>query len=227
MRVKKILIVEDEKDLVQLLKYNLENDGYKTFLAHDGEEGLSLFKKENPDLILLDIMLPKLNGWDFLKAIRRTSSIPIMMLTARKDEVDRVLGLEMGADDYVTKPFSVREVLARIKIILRRGLPEKNEEAVFRAGDLKVDLDRYEVFVKNKVINLGAKEFSFLKCLIQARGKALSREQLLEQVWGYDQSIDLDTRTIDQHVARLRDKLKSEAKRILTVKNVGYRLKSD
>ncbi len=229
MPSEKILVVEDDKDISRLLKYNLDKEGYRTFAALDGELGLTLFRKERPDLVLLDVMVPKLDGFGFLKAIRHESKTPVLMLTARKDEVDRVLGLELGADDYVTKPFSVREVLARVKAILRRTGDQSQSPAVsvLRVGELEVDVERYETRVKGRAVTLTSKEFEFLKCLIQAGGRAMSRDQLLEKIWGYDRSMEIDTRTIDQHIARLREKLGSESGRIVTVKNVGYRLKLD
>ncbi|MDE2141396.1 MAG: response regulator transcription factor [Elusimicrobia bacterium] len=225
----KILVVEDDKDLSRLLKYNLDKEGYRVLAALDGETGLGLFRKERPDMVLLDVMVPKLDGFGFLKAVRQDSKTPILMLTARKDEVDRVLGLELGADDYVTKPFSVREVLARVKAILRRvgDRGQAPTVSVLRVGELEVDVERYETRVKGKDVTLTSKEFEFLKCLLQAGGRAMSRDQLLEKIWGYDRSMEIDTRTIDQHIARLREKLGSEAGRIVTVKNVGYRLKLD
>jgi DNA-binding response OmpR family regulator len=225
----KILVVEDEKELSRLLKYNLEKDGFRVFAALDGEAGLALFRKERPDLVLLDVMVPKLDGYGFLKIVRGESKTPVMMLTARKDEVDRVLGLELGADDYVTKPFSVREVLARVKAILRRVGDRGQSPAVsvLRVGEIEMDVERYETKVKGKLLVLTTKEFEFLKCLLQAGGRALSRDALLEKIWGYDRSMEIDTRTIDQHIARLREKLGAEGSRILTVKNVGYRVKLD
>ena len=227
MPKEKILIVEDEKNLAKVLRYNLEKEGYRVSACHDGEAGLAAFRKEKPDLVILDLMLPKLDGYEFCKIVRQDSATPILMLTARKEEVDRVLGLEMGADDYVTKPFSVRELLARIKSILRRTSPQEAPRGTLKAGSLELDVERYECRVAGKPVALRSKEFDFLKCLFLARGKALSRDELLEKVWGYDRSLDLDTRTIDQHIARLRDKLGGEAGRIITVKNVGYRLKTD
>lgn len=222
----KILIVEDEKALVKVLRYNLEKEGYRVFAAHDGEAGLAAFKECRPDLVILDVMLPKLDGFEFCKTVRRSSRTPILMLTARKDEVDRVLGLELGADDYVSKPFSVREVLARVKAILRRT-EERPAPLTARAGGLEVDLERYETKVDGKAVALSHKEFEFLKCLLQADGRALTRDDLLEKVWGYDRSLEIDTNTVDQHIARLRAKLGAEAGRIVTVKNVGYRLRMD
>ena len=223
----KILIVEDEKDLARLLKYNLEKELYRVVAAHDGEAGLAAFRKEKPDLIILDILLPKLDGFEFCKAVRQESRVPILMLTAKSEEFDRVLGLELGADDYMTKPYSVRELLARIKAILRRVAAPEEEKRFVRAGGLEVDLDRYVTMVEGQTVALSSKEFEFLKCLIAAKGRVLTRDQLLERVWGYDQSLQIDTRTVDQHIARLREKLGAESKRVVTVKNVGYRIKLD
>jgi DNA-binding response OmpR family regulator len=229
MANEKILVIEDDKDLSRLLKYNFDKEGYRVFVALDGETGLALFRKERPDLVMLDLMIPKLDGFGFLKAIRADSKTPVMILTARKEEVDRILGLELGADDYVTKPFSVREVLARVKAILRRvgDQTQSPTVSVLRAGELEIDVERYETRVKGQPVLLTSKEFEFLKYLIQASGRALSRDHLLEKIWGYDRSMDIDTRTIDQHIARLREKLGPESSRIVTVKNVGYRLKLD
>lgn len=223
----RILIVEDEKDIVRLLKYNLEKEGFTPLVAHDGEIGLSMARKDQPDLILLDLMLPKLDGMQVCRAIRQNSQIPIIMLTAKKEEIDRILGLELGADDYVVKPFSVRELIARIKTILRRARATPAGASAATAGTLTVDFARYTVEIKGKPVNLSSKEFEFLKILMQADGKALTRDQLLERVWGHEPSMDIDTRTIDQHIARLRDKLGPEAHRIITVKNVGYRFNTD
>jgi len=222
----KVLIVEDEKNLVKALKYNLDKAGYRVFACPDGQAGLEAFRREKPDLVILDLMLPKLDGIEVCKAIRRESGTPVLMLTARKDEMDRVLGLEVGADDYVTKPFSVREVLARVKAILRRAADRRPGE-VLRAGGLELDLGRYEAKVEGRPLPLTPKEFEFLKCLLQADGRVLSRDQLLEKVWGYDKSMEIDTTTVDQHIFRLRAKLGPESSRVLTVKNVGYRLKTD
>ena len=225
----KLLVVEDDKNLVKLLKYNLEKEGYRAVFAADGEAGLAALRKERPDLVVLDAMLPKLDGFEFLKIARRESRVPVLMLTARKEEMDRVLGLELGADDYVTKPFGVRELMARIKALLRRAAPasESTPGGVLRAGGIELDPERYEVRIKGKTVVLTTKEFEFLKILMSAGGRALSRDQLLEKVWGYDRSMEIDTRTIDQHVARLREKLGSESGLVATVKNVGYRIKTD
>jgi DNA-binding response OmpR family regulator len=224
---KRIAVIEDDPDITRLLKYNLEKDGYKVTTASDGETGLKGVKKDKPDLVILDVMLPKMDGFEVCRLIRTESRVPVLFLTAKNEEVDRILGLEMGGDDYVTKPFSIREISARIKAILRRTSVDSSESQVVRAGTLQIDLERYEVKLKNNPITLSTKEFEFLKCLIEQKGKVLSREKLLELIWGVDRSIDIDTRTVDQHIARLRDKLGPEGARILTVKNVGYRLKLD
>lgn len=227
MAGEKILIVEDEKHLVKVLKYNLEKEGYRVVTAGDGEAGLQSCRSEKPDLLILDIMLPKLDGFEVCKAVRQEAKTPILMLTAKDTEVDKVLGLELGADDYVTKPFSVREVLARVRAILRRASGKDSVKPLIRAGKLEVDLERYETRVDGKSVSLSPKEFEFLKCLLQADGHALTRDQLLEKVWGYDKSMEIDTTTIDQHIARLRGKLGPAASLIVTVKNVGYRIKTD
>lgn len=224
--IKKILVVEDEKAIVKLLKYNLEKENFVLSIASDGEEGLSVFKKMKPDLVILDLMLPKMNGIEVCKQIRRESQTPIIMLTAKKEETDRVLGLELGADDYITKPFSIRELVARIKSLSRRMDPKSAPSAV-QVGKLSVDLEKYEVHLAGKSVELSSKEFAFLKILIEAKGKVLTRDQLLEQVWGYEKGLDIDTRTVDQHVARLRAKLGSESGRLATVKNIGYKFKAD
>jgi len=223
----KILVVEDDKDIVRLLKYNLEKEGYRVVTASDGETGLASARKERPELLILDVMIPKLDGFELLKMLRRETRAPVLMLTARKEEVDRVLGLELGADDYVTKPFGVRELLARVKALLRRAGPAEAAASLLRAGGIEMDVERYEVRVRGKDVQLTSKEFEFLKVLLQAGGRALSRDQILEKVWGYDRSMEIDTRTVDQHVARLREKLGAESARVATVKNVGYRIKPE
>ncbi len=223
--MKKILIVEDEKEIVKLLKYNLEKEGYLLVIATDGEAGFLAFKKSKPDLVILDLMLPKMDGIEVCKAVRRESQVPIIMLTAKKEETDRVLGLELGADDYITKPFSVRELMARIKSLFRR-MTSLDAPASLKVGKLEIDLEKYEVHLNGKPVELSSKEFTFLKILLEAKGKVLSRDQLLEQVWGYDKGLEIDTRTVDQHVARLRAKLGTESERLMTVKNIGYKFKA-
>ena len=225
-----ILVVEDDKSIAKILSYSLGKDGYRVVLAADGDAALSAFRAHQVDFVILDVMLPKVDGFDLCRKFRAQSQVPILMLTAKREEVDRILGLELGADDYVTKPFSVRELAARIKAIRRRRAqptPEPAAAQSFRAGKLEVDFERYETRVRGESVALTPKEFEFLKCLALADGKALSRNQLLEKVWGYDESMEIDTNTVDQHIARLRGKLGPESGRLITVKNVGYRLKPD
>ena len=219
-----ILIVEDEKDIVKMLEYNLKKEGYKVLVADDGEEAIEDANAKHPDLILLDLMLPGLDGLEVCKELkkeRKTKSIPVIMLTAKAQESDKVVGLELGADDYVTKPFSPRELIARIKAVLRRGKEDLPE--VIKIGDLGLDFSKIEVTVKDKPVELTAKEFELLKTLIQAKGRVLSRDYLLDNVWGFNHAIEIQTRTVDVHIRTLRMKLKSAAKYIITVKNYGYR----
>ncbi|MFA6028921.1 MAG: response regulator transcription factor [Elusimicrobiota bacterium] len=220
----KILVVEDEKDIVRLLRYNLEKEGYRVVACHDGESALESFRKERPDLVVLDLMLPKLDGIEVCKRLRQGSRVPILMLTAKKSEADRIVGLKIGADDYVTKPFSVGELVARVSALLRRAAPAP--AAGRRAGALDMDFERHELRVDGEPVSVTPKEFEFLKLLVEADGKVLTRDDLLERIWGYDRSMDIDTRTVDQHIARLRRKLGAEGERILTVTNVGYRFRA-
>lgn len=230
MAKEKILIVEDEKDIVKMLDYNLKKEGFKTLSAHNGEDGLDMARKENPDLILLDLMLPEMDGMDVCKAIKneaKTSHIPIIILTAKAQETDKIVGLELGADDYMTKPFSPRELIARIKAVLRRMKEKDKLPEVLRIGDLTIDFSKIMVSIKDKPIELTAKEFELLKTLIKAKGRVLSRDYLLDTIWGFDQALEIQTRTVDVHIQTLRKKIKSEAKRIVTVKNYGYRFELD
>jgi two-component system response regulator VicR len=221
----KILVVDDERSIAEILKYNLEKEGYEVLLAYDGEEALELLQKGPPDLILLDIMLPKKDGFTVCREIRvHHKEIPIIMLTARDTEVDKVLGLELGADDYVTKPFSAREVSARVKAVLRRtrstGLESKKQ---LRCGDLVVDLNAVQAFKRGCPVDLTPKEFSLLSTLIQRPGHVFNRQQLLNQVWGYDYFGD--ERTVDVTIRRLREKLElnpGKPEYILTKRGVGY-----
>jgi two-component system alkaline phosphatase synthesis response regulator PhoP len=226
----KILIVDDEKDIVKMLDYNLKKEGFRTYISYDGEDGVDLAVRELPAVIILDLMLPGMDGLEVcrtLKQEKKTAHIPIIMLTAKTQEADKVVGLELGADDYVTKPFSVRELIARVKAILRRlGDKEKVPETL-TIGDLAVDLSRIQVTVKHKTVTLTAKEYELLKTLIQAKGRVLSRDYLLDTIWGFDHAVEIQTRTVDVHIRTLRKKLKGEAKRILTVKNYGYRFDTD
>ena len=222
----KILIVEDEKDIVKMLEYNLGKEGFKTVSSRNGEDALNLINKEQPNLILLDLMLPGIDGLEVCKALKKenkTSSIPIIMLTAKSQESDKVVGLELGADDYITKPFSPRELIARIKAVLRRAKEKDKTMEAFKAGELTIDFSKITVSVKGKLTELTAKEFELLKTLIKAHGRALSRDYLLDTIWGFDNAMEIQTRTVDVHIRTLRKKLKSEARRIVTVKNYGYR----
>lgn len=226
----KILVVDDEKDIVKMLDYNLKKEGFRTVSANNGEDALDLAKKEYPDLIILDLMLPKIDGLEVCKIFKKeskTSAIPIIMLTAKTHESDKVVGLELGADDYVTKPFSPRELIARIKAVLRRVKEKDKASEVIKIGDLIVDSSKILVIVNNKPIELTSKEFELLTALIKAKGRVLSRNYLLDSIWGFDQAAEIQTRTVDVHIRSLRKKLKSEAKRIVTVKNYGYRFKVD
>ena len=225
MPKEKILLIEDEKNITELLKYNVEQEGFHFLNAGDGESGLELARRKSPDLILLDLMLPELGGLEVCKILKqntKTAQIPIIILTAKGGESDKVIGLELGADDYVTKPFSPRELVARIRAVLRRDR-EKPKDKVFKAGALHLDAAKHLVTLKGRPLELTSKEFDLLKALMEAQGRVLSRDLLLEQVWGYDDSLNIETRTIDMHIGGLRKKLKTEAPRIVTIKNVGYR----
>lgn len=222
----KILIVDDEKDIVKMLDYNLKKEGYRTISAHDGEYALDLAARQKPDLIILDLMLPGVDGLEacrILKKDKETQHIPIIMLTAKTQVSDKIVGLELGADDYITKPFSPRELLARIKAVLRRIKDKQEEGELIKAGDIELDLGKINVSISGKRIELTAKEFELLKILIQAKGRVLSRDYLLDQIWGFDNAMEIQTRTVDVHIRTLRRKLGKEAKRIVTVKNYGYR----
>lgn len=219
----KILVVDDEPDVIELLEFNLKAAGFEVATAADGEEALRRAKAIAPSLILLDVMLPEVDGMDVCKMLRRdpnTVGIPIIMLTAKAAEIDRVLGLEIGADDYVTKPFSPRELVLRVKGLLKRSHREADLERI-QIGEMIIDLPRHEVRIKGKRIDLTATEFKLLTILAQRRGRVQSREDLLRDVWEYNSVID--TRTVDTHMRRLRDKLGSAAKYLDTVRGVGYR----
>ncbi|MGM0445058.1 MAG: response regulator [Bacillota bacterium] len=223
---KKILIVEDEKNIRELIKFNIENAGFKALTAADGREALQLLSK-GIDLVVLDLMLPEVDGMEVCREMRSNEDlrqIPIIMLTAKGEEVERILGLEMGADDYMTKPFSPRELIARIKAIFRRMKEIKNisselKEETIDLGDLKLDIPRHEVYYHKKKIVLTPKEFELLKYLIVNQGHVLSRDLLLEKIWGYEYAGD--TRTVDVHIRRLRKKISSDY--IATVRGVGYK----
>lgn len=220
----KILVVDDEPDAVELIEFNLKAAGYDVVTAGDGAEALQKARRLMPQLIILDLMLPEVDGLEVCKILRRdpqTQAIPIIMVTAKAAEIDRVLGLELGADDYVTKPFSPRELVLRIKRLLREGQPAGQKPERFQFKELTVDMPRHKVTVKGKPVELTATEFKLLAVLIERRGRVQSRDQLLRDVWEYDAAID--TRTVDTHMRRLREKLGAAARYLETVRGVGYR----
>ncbi len=236
---KTILIVDDEKPIVDILVYNLQKEGYETLEANDGELAVSLALEKKPDLILLDIMLPKMDGLAVCKRIRHTLNVPILMLSAKDEEIDKILGLELGADDYVTKPFSVRELMARVKANLRKveattniveEIKEEQSETrtnIIEVGDLSLDLDKFEVRVRGQVIDLTLREFEVLKYLAKQPGQVITREVLLEKVWGYEYYGDI--RTVDVTVRRIREKIEkdtSSPKILITKRGVGYYIAS-
>lgn len=221
----KILVVDDEKNIVDIIAYNLKKEGYRVVTAANGEEAVFMAQSENPDLILLDVMMPKMDGYEACKRIREKKNTPIIMLTARAEEVDKVLGLELGADDYVTKPFGVRELMARVKANLRRTVAPAGQEGgnVLIFGKLAIDLDRYEVRRNGEPVELTLREFELLKFLAQNKTQVFTRETLLEKVWGYEYFGDV--RTVDVTVRRLREKVEDNDKKptyILTKRGVGY-----
>jgi len=224
----RVLIVEDEPDIRDLLAFHLEREGYHVTRSRTGADALRQVRARPPDLILLDLMLPELGGLDVCRRLRqdpRTASVPIVMLTARGEEVDRILGLELGADDYIVKPFSPKEVVARVRAVLRRASVRDGAAPVV-SGRLVIDPDRHTVHVNATAIELTPKEFDLLRALAEARGRVLSREFLLDRVWGYASAGEIESRTVDVHVRRLRMKLGDEGQRITTVKGVGYRLEA-
>lgn len=223
---KKILIIEDEKELINGLKLNLSLEGYDVLWSLDGEEGINKALKEAPDLILLDIMLPKKDGLEVCQELRRKNiTTPIIMLTAKSEEVDKVVGLEIGADDYITKPFSLRELLARVKAHLRRGeREEKNVPSIYRFNDVEIDFNRFKVRRKDREFDLTSLEVEILKYFVSHRGEVVTREVLLDKIWGYEKYPS--TRTIDNHILKLRKKLEgdpSKFKFIISVYGEGYR----
>ncbi|MGM0396124.1 MAG: response regulator [Bacillota bacterium] len=222
----KILVVDDEKAIGDIIKFNLEKEGFKVTVAYDGEEGLEKIKLANPDLLILDIMMPKKDGFQVLKEIRPTFRFPVIVLTAKEEEVDKVLGLELGADDYMVKPFSMRELVARVKANLRRldyDLSAGNGAAEITSQDLEIDFSKYEVRKYGKVVELTLREFELLKFLALSAEQVFTREQLLEKVWGYEYYGDI--RTVDVTVRRLREKIEDDSgefQYILTKRGVGY-----
>ncbi len=225
MKTQRILIVDDEPDAVELAAFNLKAAGFKVLTATDGQEALRKAQSDMPDLILLDVMLPNVDGLEVTKILRRnprTASIPILMLTAKGSEVDRVVGLELGADDYLTKPFSPREMVLRIKGLLRRRLAASEETEIIRLGILEINIPEHTAVVGSETIDLTSTEFKLLCLLAQRRGRVQSRDQLLRDVWNYE--VDINTRTVDTHVRRLREKLGKAAHYLETVRGVGYRM---
>ena len=222
----KILVIEDEPDIRRNLEYNLSREGFSVSTAASISEANTLLTSTDYNLILLDLMLPDGSGLDLCKSIKSnsdTESIPIIILTAKDDEVDKVVGFELGADDYVTKPFSVRELILRVKAVLKRGERKSDNMEVQRQfGELKIDIDSHEVFVNDDQVSLTALEFKLLRQLVDRRGRVQSRDQLLSDVWGY--SSDVTTRTVDTHIKRLREKLGDMGKYVQTIRGVGYKL---
>lgn len=223
----KILVVEDEPSMVEALSYALDSEGYEVVVADDGETALQMFERERPDLVLLDLMLPELSGTEVCKRLRTASAVPIIMLTAKDDEVDKVVGLELGADDYVTKPFSMRELTARIRAVLRRGHEREAADPgdPLEAHEVRVDPERYEVHVRGEPVELPPKEFALLELLLRNAGRVLTREVLIDRVWGSDYVGD--TKTLDVHVKRLRARIEHDPhdpQVLLTVRGIGYKL---
>ncbi len=226
--MKTILIIEDEKDLAELLAYNLGREGYRTVTALDGLSGLDRATELLPDLIVLDLMLPGMAGTDICKNLKKepkTASIPVIVLTAKGEEIDRVVGFEIGADDYVVKPFSTRELLLRIKAVLRRSRPEQPAGRLIRVGPLTIDSERHQVTVDGEEAVLTGIEFKLLLTLAERLGRLQGREQLLKDVWGY--SYAGDTRTVDTHITRLRTKLGKAGELISTIRGFGYRMEAE
>lgn len=226
MSGEKILVVDDEEHIVKLIKFNLENNGYKVITANDGVKALSLAREESPGLVLLDLMLPLMDGYDVCREIRRDqviSNMPVIMITAKGEELDKVLGLELGADDYITKPFSVRELVARVKAVLRRTKIDYIDKA-FKFGNIQIDFQRHSVVKDGEKIELTLKEFELLEVLIKNKGRVMTRDFLLDKVWGYEYIGE--TRTVDVHVRHLRQKIEEDDKKpkfIETIRGIGYR----
>ena len=228
MSNQKILIVEDDKNISKLVRYNLEKAGFDCETTITGEEALDIIDTQAVDLVILDIMLPKMDGLLTCKRIKqdkRNTSLPVVMLTAKGEEVDRIVGFELGADDYIVKPFSPRELVLRIKAILSRGKPREVPQEILSVDRLKVDIPRCKVTIDHKEVKLTAMEFKLLTTLIKKRGRVQSRDQLLDEVWNLD--ADITTRTVDTHIKRLRQKLGAAGKLIETVRGYGYRLSED
>ncbi|HEX2645464.1 MAG TPA: response regulator [Thermoanaerobaculia bacterium] len=226
MAHERILVIEDEPDIAEVLQYNLEKEGFQVETARRGDAGLDAIRREAPDLVLLDLMLPGVDGLELTRLLKResaTSRVPIVMLTARGEEVDRIVGLELGADDYIPKPFSPREVVLRVKAVLRRQQSDEVPADLLEIGGIQLDISGHQLRLRGKDVPLTATEFRLLRLLMERSGRVQTRGQLLSDVWGYAE--DIDSRTVDTHIRRLRRKLGSEAERIETVIGVGYRLR--
>ncbi len=225
----RVLVVEDEPDIRDLLAFHLEREGFLVTRVSTGAEALRQLRATPPDLVILDLMLPEMDGLEVCRRLRAdagTAGLPVIMLTAKGDEVDRVVGLEIGADDYIVKPFSPKEMLARVRAVLRRSRTPTTG-APLAVGGIALDSATHRATVSGQPLTLTPKEFDLLRALLEARGRVLSREHLLDRVWGYARAGEIESRTVDVHVRRLRAKLGAEGERILTVKNVGYRLDPD
>lgn len=224
-----ILIVEDDKNISKLVRYNLEKAGFLCHSTITGEEALTIIDTNHIDLVLLDLMLPKMDGLETCKRIKQNPSstmIPVMMMTAKGEEIDRIVGFELGADDYIVKPFSPREMVLRVKAVLRRGTSTaETEKTILTSGNISIDIPRHKVLVKNKEIKLTSMEFKLLITLVERRGRVQSRDQLLEDVWELD--AEVTTRTVDTHVKRLRQKLGREGKKVETIRGFGYRFNDE
>jgi len=226
MAREKILVIEDEPDIAEVLQYNLEKEGFDVETARRGDTGFDAVRRDNPDLVLLDLMLPGIDGLELTRMLKRdplTSRLPIVMITARGEEVDRIVGLELGADDYISKPFSPREVVLRVKAVLRRFQQEESVLELIVVGGIELDVSGHQLRVRGREMPLTATEFRLLRLLLERSGRVQTRGQLLSDVWGYAE--DIDSRTVDTHIRRLRRKLGPEAERIETVIGVGYRLR--
>lgn len=226
----KVLVVEDEPSLVEALEFGLAEEGFDVVSAADGRSSLAVFERERPDLVLLDLMLPEMSGTEVCKRIRAQSATPIIILTARDDEIDKVVGLELGADDYVTKPFSMRELIARVRAVLRRAGEVRivEDDVSVEVSDVRVDPERYEVTVRGQTIELPPKEFQLLKLLVRNAGRVLTREVLIDRIWGADYVGD--TKTLDVHIKRLRGRIEQDPREphlIATVRGVGYKFRDD
>ena len=228
MAKEKILAVDDDPDILKLLQYNLEKEGFSVITAANGQEALRLVRSQPPQAIILDLMLPEVDGLEVCRQIKRDESlsgIPILMLTAKGEEVDRVVGFELGADDYITKPFSPRELVLRVKAILKRSSPREEPAKRISLGDLLIDLDRHQVWIGGQEVQLTFIEFGLLSALVGRRGRVQTRDRLLADVWNYDP--DVDSRTVDTHIRRLRSKLGKWGEAIETVRGLGYRFREE